>query len=79
MLAHAFLAVTTAHAHDTEPADGLLPLTVNEVRHLLVRLALQRPKPSDAFVLAWSWWRRRHQARAQASHYRRQATALQLN
>ena len=79
MLAHAFLAVTTAQAHDTEPADGLIPLTVNEVRHLLVRLALRRQTPSDAFVLAWSWWRRRHQARAQAGHYRRQATALQLN
>jgi SRSO17 transposase len=79
MLAYAFLAVTTAQTHDTPPADGLIPLTVNEVRHLLVHLAMPRPTPPAAFVLAWSTWRRRHQARAQASHYRRQATALQLN
>ena len=79
MLTYAFLAVTTAAAHDTQPADGLIPLTVNEVRHLLVHLAIPRPNPPAAFVLAWSSWRRRHQARAQASHYRRQAAALQLN
>jgi len=54
VLAYAFLAVTTAAAHDTTAANGLIPLTVNEVRHLLIRLALPRPKPSDAFVLAWS-------------------------
>ena len=53
MLARAFLAVTTATAHDTEPADGLVPLTVNEVRHLLVHLATPRPQPAASFVLAW--------------------------
>nr|WP_096336186.1 IS701 family transposase [Pseudofrankia asymbiotica] len=79
MLAHAYLAVTTATAHDTQPADGLIPLTVNEVRHLLVHLAIPRPTPPTAFVLAWSWWRRHHQAHAQTSHHDRQATALQLN
>ncbi|EFC82597.1 hypothetical protein FrEUN1fDRAFT_4320, partial [Parafrankia sp. EUN1f] len=79
MLAHAFLAVTTARAHDTEPADGLIPLTVNEVRHLIIQLAMPRPAPAAGFVLAWSRWRRRHQARAQISHYHRQAEALQLN
>jgi SRSO17 transposase len=79
MLTHAFLAVTTAAAHDTEPADGLIPLTINEVRHLITQLAMPRPAPATGFVLAWSWWRRRHQARAQASHYHRQAAALQLN
>ncbi|MEX5636511.1 IS701 family transposase, partial [Parafrankia sp. FMc2] len=63
----------------TEPADGLIPLTINEVRHLITQIALPRPDPSAGFVLAWSRWRRRHQARAQASHYRRQAAALQLN
>jgi hypothetical protein len=79
MLAYAFLAVTTATAHDTQPADGLIPITVNEVRHLLVQVAIPRPEPPPGFVLAWSWWRRRHQARAQASHYRRQARTLQIN
>jgi SRSO17 transposase len=79
MLAHAFLAITTAAAHDTEAADGLIPLTVNEVRHLLVHIAMPRPQPDTGFVLAWSWWRRRHQARAQASHYRRQVRTQQPN
>jgi hypothetical protein len=79
MLTYAFLAVTTATAHNTQPADGLIPLTVNEVRHLLIHLAMPRPAPPASSVLAWSWWRRRHQTRAQASHYRHQATDLQLN
>lgn len=79
MLAHAYLAVTTTTAHTTPAADGLIALTVNEVRHLLARLAFPRPTPSVSQILAWSWWRRRHQARAQASRYRHQARALQLN
>jgi hypothetical protein len=79
MLAYAFLAITTADAHDTTPADTLIPLTVNEVRHLLVHVAMPRPTPAASFILGWSAWRRRHQARAQVSHYRRQAKALQLN
>jgi hypothetical protein len=79
MLAHAFLTVTTATAHDTAPADGLIALTINEVRHLLVRLAFPRPISPTGFMLAWSWWRRRHQARAQTSHYKRQDHDQQLN
>jgi hypothetical protein len=49
---------------------ALLPLTIPEVRHLLVRLLWQDPQPAE-HVLAWSRWRRRHQARARRSHYRR--------
>ncbi|WP_007513509.1 MULTISPECIES: hypothetical protein [Pseudofrankia] len=79
MIIYAFLAVTTATARQTEPAAGLVPLTVNEVRHLFVELALRRPAAPDTFVLAWSWWRRRRQFTAQASHYRRRARRLQLN
>ncbi|MCK9903290.1 hypothetical protein CC117_01010 [Parafrankia colletiae] len=71
--------LTTAGAPDTEPADGLIPLTVNEVRHLIIQLAIPRPDPATGFVPSWSWWRRRHQAHAQASHYHRQVAALQLN
>jgi hypothetical protein len=49
---------------------GLLPLTVPEVRRLLVALVWTMPvEPS--FVLAWSRWRRRHQARARRAHYQR--------
>jgi hypothetical protein len=52
----------------------LLPLTVPEVRRLL-RIACQaRNEAERGFRLAWSQWRRRHQARARRSHdLRRQA------
>jgi hypothetical protein len=50
---------------------GLLPLTVPEIRRLLVALVWTTPvKPG--LVLAWSRWRRRHQARARRAHYQRQ-------
>ncbi|WP_327177754.1 IS701 family transposase [Streptomyces sp. NBC_01335] len=73
MLAHAFLAVVRADEHARHPApDGLIPLTCNEIQRLFITLAV-RPVHEVAHRLAWSAWRRRHQARAQASHYRRQA------
>lgn len=53
----------------------LIPLTVPEVRRLLWRLlwplALAPP-----LVLAWSVWRRRHQATARRCHYRRRLARL---
>src|SRR5262249_14598067 len=53
----------------------LIPLTVPEVRRLLLRLVWDRLSPAGQ-VLAWSEWRRRHQAFARACHYRkRQARA----
>jgi hypothetical protein len=48
----------------------LLPLTVPEVRLLLVALVWTTPVELD-LVLAWSRWRRRHQARARRAHYQR--------
>jgi len=48
----------------------LIPLTVPEVRRLLCRLVWTRPRARE-HVLAWSTWRRRHQRRAEISHYRR--------
>lgn len=73
MLAHAFLAVVRADEHARRPApDGLIPLTCNEIQRLFITLVV-RPVREVAHRLAWSAWRRRHQARAQASHYRRQA------
>ncbi|MFJ8586861.1 IS701 family transposase [Streptomyces sp. NPDC093595] len=72
MLAHAFLAATTAHEHDHRPAPGeLIPLTCNEIQHLFAALiTTERPA---AHHLGWSAWRRRHQARSRACHYERQA------
>jgi hypothetical protein len=74
MLAHAFLAVVRADERDRHPAtDALTPLTCNEIQRLFITLVVQ--PVHDAFhPLGWSDWRRRHQARSQASHYRRQAT-----
>lgn len=83
LLAHAFLcalrrreahrdsswARSQSHYSVLENAVGLIPLTVPEVRHLLWLVALRSP-PSGDLVLAWSRWRRRHQAMAKSCHYR---------
>ncbi|MFG2030442.1 IS701 family transposase [Streptomyces sp. NPDC048825] len=82
LVAHAFLAVTAAlerpdqaPADDGTSPDGLAPLTCNEVQRLFTA-PLTQPIRDLAHRLRWSIWRRRHQARARRSHYRRQA-ALQ--
>jgi SRSO17 transposase len=75
MLAHAFLAVVRADEHTrTDTPDQLIPLTCNEIARLFITLTAQRVHDT-AQRLRWSSWRRRHQARSQASHYRRQAAA----
>ena len=48
----------------------MIPLTVPEVRKLLLRLVWDRLTP-EAQALAWSEWRRAHQHRARHYHYRR--------
>ncbi|WRZ95658.1 IS701 family transposase [Streptomyces sp. NBC_01007] len=73
MLAHAFLAVVRADEHARPPApDALIPLTCNEIQRLFITVVI-RPVHDTAHRLSWSHWRRRHQARSQAGHYRRQA------
>lgn len=76
MLAHAFLAVTAAieRAANTAAAE-LGPLTCNEIQRLFAAL-LARHAGDLAHRLRWSTWRRRHQARARTSHYRRQTAQL---
>jgi hypothetical protein len=49
-----------------------LTLTCNEIQHLFATL-VAAPITHSAHRLRWSWWRRRHQARAHACHYRQQA------
>ena len=49
--------------------DGLIPLTIPEVRRLVYQLVVRVQAPPD-MVLHWSRWRRLHQARAMRSHYR---------
>ena len=53
------------------PDEELIPLTVPEVRRLLTRLVWTETQPPD-FILYWSRWRRRHQARARRCHYQPQ-------
>lgn len=73
MLASAFLAVTAAAERAKTPAlAGQIPLTRNEIAHLLATVILN-PGRHEQYRLRWSAWRRRHQHRAQACHYQRQA------
>jgi SRSO17 transposase len=68
--AHAFLAAATT-ASTTSP-DGLITITVNELRRLFDALVID-PVRRIADVIAWSIYRRRHQDQAKTSHYARQA------
>src|SRR3954462_13363880 len=76
MLAHALLVVLTAAQHAAAPPPtGLIPLTCNELQRLLTRRGIE-PARHPADPEAWSRWRRRHQSRARASHYCRQAATI---
>ena len=71
MFAHAFLVVATAAQRAVENTRAeLITLTVNEFRRLFVALLL-RPLHAIADILAWSAWRRKHQAVARRCHYAR--------
>ncbi len=71
MLAHAFLAVATAIERDHQPAPPrLIELSVNEFRRLFDAVLLAAHHTIST-LLAWSTWRRRHQAQARDSHYKR--------
>jgi hypothetical protein len=48
--------------------------TVPEIRYLLARLLL-RPPISPSFIMAWSFWRRQHQAQAAKAHYKHHSNA----
>ncbi|MET7952318.1 IS701 family transposase [Micromonospora sp. NPDC005324] len=67
--AHAFLAAATT-TNTTSPRS-LIPITVNELRRLFHALIIE-PTRRVADVIAWSIFRRRHQATAKSSHYARQ-------
>src|SRR5260370_40368784 len=77
LLVLAMLTVVCAEARLSSAANGSnqtpplpIPLTVPEVRRLLGRLLFPLSRSPPA-LLAWSWWRRCHQARASASHAKR--------
>jgi SRSO17 transposase len=75
MLAHALLAVIAANErqHRLITDNELIPLTVNEIRHLFAKLITNTVR-TISYWLHWSTWRRRHQQRALTSHYRRRET-----
>lgn len=72
LLAHAFLAITTVTARSSPTPAGLIPLTLNEIRHLYNKLVVG-PTTDIQHVLHCSHWRREHQYRAQQAHYQRQS------
>lgn len=72
LLAHLFLAITTVTARASPSPAGLIPLTLNEIRHLYNALVITRTM-DIRHVLRCSYWRRQHQYRAQQAHYQRQS------
>jgi SRSO17 transposase len=72
MLAHAILTVIAARERARRPPDDreLIPLTVNEIHRLFAKM-IANITHTITHWLAWSRWRRHHQARAKTSHYRR--------
>ena len=69
MLAAAILTAIAANEGRRAAEPGFIPLTVTEIRRLFAKLVTAVTRPAG-FYLGWSRWRRRHQARARASHYR---------
>ena len=74
MLAFAMLAAVKRPANDLPPPksramETLRRWSVQEIRRVATRRALRQIEP--AFVIAWSAWRRAHQAAARKTHIRR--------
>jgi len=67
LLTHAVLV--TLRKRGKKTPEGMMPLSVQEIRRLLCRL-LWDGLHSINHVLQWSIWRRTDQWRAQQSHYR---------
>ena len=73
MLAMAFLAVTTAEQNQHRPsAHGLFPVSQAELRRLFDTLTAGAIATLEQAITS-SIWRRKHQANAQQSHYRRRS------
>src|ERR1700732_2075677 len=47
---------------------SLIRWSIQEVRRIAIRLARKRIQP--AHIIAWSFWRRAHQAAAQRAHFK---------
>jgi hypothetical protein len=77
MFAHAIPAVIAAHERINRPQQTkkLMPLTVNEFRHLFAKLGT-RAAFGFTYWLHWSEWRRHHQRNALISHYARRGDPI---
>ena len=63
------LAHPPTSPHDLPPEEpGLIPLTVAEIKRVFNLIT--RVRQTIRHYLHWSWWRRRHQARARWFHQR---------
>ena len=79
MLAFAMMAAVRQRANSLPPPKreagpsgrGLIGWSVQEIRRVAMRLAQRRIEP--AHVVAWSLWRRAHQAAAQEAHIRQRS------
>jgi hypothetical protein len=60
---------TSNHGKDKSIANpSLIRWSIQEVRRIAIRLAQKRIQP--AHIIAWSLWRRAHQAVAQQAHFK---------
>src|SRR5579862_2284485 len=71
----ALAVLTVLRAGEKKPSPRKVPLSVPEIRHLLV-FVLRGGWHSLEHLLDWADWRRRHQFLAQFFHYRRQNSLL---
>jgi hypothetical protein len=79
MLAFAMMAVIRNRANVTPPLKNHAPSSdktsllirwpVQEIRRIVVKLAQRRIQP--AHIIAWSLWRRAHQAEARRAHLKK--------
>ena len=77
MLAFAMMAAIRHQANQPAPkktvergakASSLIRWSIQEIHRIAQRLARKRIQP--AYVIAWSLWRRAHQAAAQKAHFK---------
>jgi SRSO17 transposase len=77
MIALAILVIAAIQDHPDQPdprRDTLVAVSVGELRRLIVATAPPAAIDRTA-AIGWSWWRRRHQATARRSHYKRRDAA----
>jgi hypothetical protein len=70
-LAILVIAALSQYPDHVDPRrDELVALSVGELRRLITA-DQHLTQPDRTIAIRWSWWRRRHQATARRSHYKR--------